>query len=82
MNRVTVIGQLMTGEWVLIGASTNSAHLGGSFMNLNFMLARSIHSWAFYVVMDNVFFWPIPEPYSAMTNPYVSGQRLKSALSQ
>lgn len=51
---VVLLGQLLAGAGILLGALTNAALLGGLFMNLNFLLAGEPNPSAFYIVIQAV----------------------------
>ena len=52
LGSVVLLGQLLAGLGILVGALTNAALLGGLVMNLNFLLAGAPNPSAFYVVIQ------------------------------
>jgi thiosulfate dehydrogenase [quinone] large subunit len=56
LSVILIVGQLLAGTAILLGAFTNLGLLGGLFMNINFILAGQVNPSAFYVVIESVLF--------------------------
>jgi len=54
LSWIILIGELLVGIAILLGAVTNLALLAGIFMNLNFVLAGVVNPSAFYIVIQAV----------------------------
>ena len=56
LSVVIILGQLLAGAAIMLGAFTNLGLMGGLFMNVNFILAGQVNPSAFYVVIESVLF--------------------------